>query len=457
MSRTTTSGGERGAPVSAGALDAPAWRGLARQRKRGWLLVLAGVAIVAPVAALWVWNQRFHGTGTRVDATVVDVDTGWFDRVTVAYRLDGRRYRSEVHLDDAKKYCLPRDEFDVDYSCDAEPVVVVDPNDPGHATLPGEVNLSPAAMALFKVSLVSLACIFPLIMLGFGITELVRARRHRRVLTQHMWVVHQSRARSPRTFEVSLDGQRWRSLTIKGGASGSRLLLRREERVEIVTFGEGRALVRAPGSDALLTGVLGIAGRSASDSVAQTAGVRSAPTSGSNLRSARAFVLVGAFLEYDILDHDGYQLGSITMKKTTWRVVCSVRDRAGRQALTLRNTFGRWSALDAQGGEVARGRRWPGASVIDLEGAAPAVQARRTYQQFEERVTLPTGQRAPRSGNCWKLLGPEDDEIARVTTVGSNFAVEMGVDVDPANAFVVLAQTLLVAVIVAKKPSSGGG
>jgi hypothetical protein len=227
--------------------------------------------------------------------------------------------------------------------------------------------------------------------------------------------------------------------------------------VEIVTFGEGRALVRAPGSAAIVAGSLGPPGRSASDSVAQTAGVRGAPPSGGNLRSARAFVLVGALLQYDILDLDGGPLGSVT-SKTGFRLSCTVRDRAGRQLFrVVRSTFGRWIVRQPDGSVIASGRRWLGASTVELRPTGMAVRASRTSLQFQERVVLPTGARAPRSGHCWTLVGAEGGEIAKVTTVGPNFAVEILVDVERTEALVVLAQTLLVALVVAKKPSSGGG
>jgi hypothetical protein len=282
------------------------------------------------------------------------------------------------------------------------------------------------------------------------------------VLAEHSWTVYRSRARSPRTYEVSPDGTRWRSLTIKDVVRQRATSLRGEERLEVVVFGEGRALVRAPGSEVIVAGALGPAGRSASDSVARTAGVQTPRVGGGKLLMERAFVLVGGALNYDVLDLDGWPLGSIS-SKTAWRTTCTVRDRSQHLVLTVRKRIGRWSASDEDGREIVKlRRRWGGASEVFFDAGAPdatalpAVRATGTSQPTEERVGLPTGERMPKRQQCWTLLGTEDDEIARVTKVGAHFAVEILVDVDPAEALVLVAEIFLVLLDLAPKPSGGG-
>ena len=94
------------------------------------------------------------------------------------------------------------DADEVDYYCTAEPTVIVDLGNPGHATLPGALNFSPVSSVVFFASLLLSLLLVPLVLVACGLVSLVRGTwRRRRLLAGHSWEVHRYRVRGSRVHE----------------------------------------------------------------------------------------------------------------------------------------------------------------------------------------------------------------------------------------------------------------
>jgi hypothetical protein len=404
------------APVRLDGLDDAARRGLRHDRRIGQFLAVVGLATLVACATLFYRNQRLQHTGSRTHATVVDTDTGVFESVTLSYRWRGIHHRSVVHVDDADKFCTP-DDSQLFTACTSHPTAIVDRNDPGHATLPNELDFSPPVLVFFMTCV----CFFlPVCPLFIGLFVAGQARRRRRKLASHPWrlrgfQVRGSRERARRRgglFEITEGDGIWQSLRFVNTSQRRIESLLTEETVEIAGAADGGpVVVRAPGSSRLLTAELAPSGVTAVDSIiGAEIGECEAATDGPRDAGA-ALLLSGALCDFDILGPRGESVGEITRRRKRYQVF----DREGRLRFTIMRKAGRSVASHERGTEIValrgHGRRMSFEFPVGTDGIG---------RSWATSVA-PVGASKTR----WALRDVTGLEMAHVTRIHARYAVEI--------------------------------
>lgn len=158
------------------AMDANASAFLRRYRQRCWVWTGGGLVllVVFTVAAIVVENRAedLEAHGERIPGTVVNIIQGDGGAIEVSFvwRGDGRRER--IHLDAESPLYRPGQAI----------VVLVDPDDPDHVSVPGETNQSP--LTVWPMSFALAGSVLALIT---GIWGLVRSARQRAMLSTFSW------------------------------------------------------------------------------------------------------------------------------------------------------------------------------------------------------------------------------------------------------------------------------
>jgi hypothetical protein len=425
-------------PVRLDGLDDPARRGLRHDRRSAYLLAIVPLVMMVPFVVLSYRSDRLEETGYLTQGTIVATHTGPFPSVELSYLWDGARHVSLVHVDEADKYCAPEvSEFD-DSGCISYPTAIVDRDDPGHATLGGELNLSPQALLLYLPSF----CFFVSLPVAWclAVRDARRRRRRRRILENHPWRLNNFQVRGSRErarrrgglYEVSDEDGVWRSLRFVETRPGRAESLLTDEVVEIAgDAGGGKVVVRAPGSCTLLTAILAPPGLTAVGSVTD-AGER-CPLSVEGDESADAgptLLLSGGTGDFDILGPRGESVGEIAQNGTRDYVF----DRDGRPTVTVIRRRRRRVATNPQGTEMVtlrgRGRR------MTFEFPMGTTGIGRTWATS----VAPVGT----SKTHWALRDLTGREVAHVTRLKARYVVDIR-EGDGALGTPLVVQALLVA------------
>lgn len=159
------------------ALDAEARAFLRRYRQRCWIWTGAGFVflVVFTVAATVVADREEHleSNGEQVPGTVVNVrGQGERGAIDVSFVWRGNPRRERIHLDAESPL----------YRTGQAVVVLVDPDDPKHVSVPGETNQSPLTVWPMIFALVG-----SVLALITGMWGLVRSARQRNVLSTFSW------------------------------------------------------------------------------------------------------------------------------------------------------------------------------------------------------------------------------------------------------------------------------
>jgi hypothetical protein len=424
---------------SSARLDEPddaARRGLRHDRRIGQFLVVVGLATLVACATLFYRNQRLQDTGSRTHATVVDADTGVFESVTLSYRWRGVPHRSVVHVDDADPFCTV-DESRFSTGCTSHPIAIVDRNDPGHATLPNELDFSPAVQVFYF----SCICfLLPVYLSVAGLCVAGQARRRRLLLAGHPWrlcgfQVRGSRERARRRgglYEVSEGDGIWRSLRFVKTSPRRIKSLLTEEAVEIAGESDGGpVVVRAPGSSTLLTAELSPSGLTAVGSITSGAEIGESSADAEEPSDAGPTLLLsGSNGDFDILGPRGEAIGEMIRRRARHEIF----DREGRLRFTIVRKARRGLASNERGTEIValtgHGRRMSFEFPVGTDGIG------RTWATS----VAPVGTSKTR----WALRDVTSLEMAYITRIHSRYAVEI-LEGDGALDTPLVVQALLVA------------